>query len=151
MIRIYGYWDRRDTELSIKSLKKKSVHFHKIDLRECKTEEEIVLAFGKVFKGDDRDGLVTGRSLDALNDVCRDYYLDSWRRYDTVVVRGWKHANKISFKSCQVILEILNDTYLECLKWKLEDIFDENEPDTFESADIIDELERGHQIHIFMY
>ncbi|MBA1421444.1 MAG: hypothetical protein FAF03_11580 [Epsilonproteobacteria bacterium] len=151
MVRIYGYWDLEDTEVWVKSFIEEAVHYHEIDLRECQTEEEIVLAFGKVFKGDDRDGLVRGRSLDALNDVCRDYYLDSWRRYDTVVVRGWEHANKVNFKSCQVILSILSETYLERLKWKLEDIFDENEPDTLESAEMIDELERGHQIHIFMY
>ena len=116
MIRIYGYWDEEDTIETVSFHKEKAVNYHEIDLRKCKTEEEIVLAFGKVFKGDDRDGLITGLSLDALNDVSRDYYLDSWRRYDTVVVRGWEHANNISFKSCQVILDILNSTYLEVLQ-----------------------------------
>ena len=151
MIEIYGYWDKEETEIWAKSYKEKAVNYHEIDLRECKTEEEIVLAFGKVFKGDDRDGLITGRSLDALNDVCRDYYLDSWRRYDTVVVRGWEHANNISFKSCQVILDILNSTYLEVLQWTIEEVYDEEEEKTFESIDLLDELKNGHKIYFFMY
>jgi len=151
MIRVYAYWDEEDTEVWAHSYKEEAVNYHEIDLRECKTEEEIVLAFGKVFKGDDRDGLVTGRSLDALNDVARDYFIDSWRRDDTVVVRGWEHANNINFKSCQVIIDILQRTYLESITWRFEDVFDENEDETLESIDILDELKNGHKIYFFMY
>ena len=151
MIRIHGYMDMETIEIWAKSYQDESINYHEVDLRECKTEEEIVLAFGKVFKGDDRDGLITGRSLDALNDVCRDYYLDSWRRYDTVVVRGWEHANNINFTSCQIIISILQKTYLEVLQWTIEEVYDEEEEKTFESIDLLDELKNGHMIYFFMY
>jgi len=125
-------------------------NYFEIDLRGCGREEEIVLKFGEVFRGEASPILQTGKSLDALSDIMWDYYADSWRRYDTICIRGWRNAMIVAPEASQVIFNMIAYENIRSITWRLENAFDENEEETLESIDILDELKNGREIAFFM-
>lgn len=90
-----------------------------INLKECVSEKDFVLAVAHVLNASFSTKIGLGSNLDALSDVVSDYLNENWLNWKDVYLVGWKRFLEKHPIFSQKMLNTLNDAYLKTISSKL--------------------------------
>lgn len=93
-----------------------------IDLRKCRSEQDVVLSIGDILRASYSTELQGGNSLDALHDLVADWFIEQWNNWNDIYIIGWKRfINEHPFFS-QKILLVLTDSYLTSITCQMREV-----------------------------